>query len=321
MAALQVDLYELIHEATQARVLYIGNGDQENFFSLSFQTIPKRSNGIAHILEYCVLCESKKYPFFFMTRWSLHTYMNALTGADFTCYPAATQNERDLYNLLDVYLDAVFYATLRGLSFAQEGHRLDFEADRGISSLSSKEGTDPLQLRFEAPRSTSISYPVDAIDVKNPTSYYAVSWITTHIYNQLDCLALAILDGVLMDTDASPLKKALCRNTSSSIDLEIQQIPYTIILTGVNKENEKRIEMELINALQKIAQDGIPEQLIERAFHQIELDRSEIIGDGTPFELVLYFRAALLAHHHSRSNVGTLPPYTSPKAPRFDESK
>src|SRR4029078_9959759 len=102
----------------------------ENLFCLSFQTLPHKSDGVAHILEHTVLCGSKKFPvkdpFFCMTRRSLNTFMNALTGSDFTCYPAASQIPKDFYNLLEVYLDAVFHPLLNEMSFLQEGHRLEF---------------------------------------------------------------------------------------------------------------------------------------------------------------------------------------------------
>jgi hypothetical protein len=39
---------------------------------------------------------------------SLNTFLNAMTFPDKTCYPVASQNLRDFYNLIDVYLDAVF---------------------------------------------------------------------------------------------------------------------------------------------------------------------------------------------------------------------
>ncbi len=123
-------LVELTHNASGAHVISIQNDDPENLFCLSFRTLPESSNGAAHILEHTVLCGSKKYPindpFFSMSRRSLNTFMNALTGQDFTCYPAATQIEKDFYNLLSVYLDAVFHPLLKPLSFAQEGHRLEF---------------------------------------------------------------------------------------------------------------------------------------------------------------------------------------------------
>ncbi len=127
---LQSALVELVHEPSGARIIHIANSDPENLFCLSFQTLPDSSNGVAHILEHTVLCGSKKFPvkdpFFAMTRRSLNTYMNALTGQDFTCYPASSQVEKDFYNLLEVYLDAVFHPELKKVSFLQEGHRLEF---------------------------------------------------------------------------------------------------------------------------------------------------------------------------------------------------
>lgn len=124
-------LIELVHIPTNAHVMYIPADDPENVFCLSFQTAPDSSDGVAHILEHTVLCGSKKFPvkdpFFSMSRRSLNTFMNALTGSDFTCYPAASLVEADFYNLLDVYIDAVFHPNLDKMSFLQEGHRLQFQ--------------------------------------------------------------------------------------------------------------------------------------------------------------------------------------------------
>jgi presequence protease len=135
---LQATLIELEHLTSGAMVMHIGNNDPENLFCLSFQTFPYNSNGIAHILEHTVLCGSKKFPvkdpFFSMTRRSLNTFMNALTGSDFTCYPAASQVKKDFYNLLDVYLDSVFHPLLKKESFLQEGHRLELIDPNDIES-------------------------------------------------------------------------------------------------------------------------------------------------------------------------------------------
>ncbi len=130
---LQIVLYELTHGPTGARVMHLDADDPENLFCLSLQTLPSDSTGAAHILEHTVLCGSKKFPvkdpFFSMGRRSLNTFMNAMTGADFTCYPASSQVEKDFYNLLEVYLDAVFYPELKEMSFLQEGHRFEFDPD------------------------------------------------------------------------------------------------------------------------------------------------------------------------------------------------
>ena len=94
---------------------------------------------MAHILEHTALCGSERYPvrdpFFMMLRRSLNTFMNAFTSSDWTAYPFATQNRKDFGNLLDVYLDAVFFSRLDPLDFAQEGHRVEFENDDSSQPL------------------------------------------------------------------------------------------------------------------------------------------------------------------------------------------
>lgn len=135
---LQVTLIEMEHAITKAQVLHLANEDEENSFNISFRTYPNSSNGAAHVLEHIILCGSEKYPikdpFFSMTRKSLNTFMNAFTGPDFTCYPAASQIRADFYNLLEVYLDAVFYPSLREISFLQEGHHLEFSNPKDLNS-------------------------------------------------------------------------------------------------------------------------------------------------------------------------------------------
>lgn len=87
-----------------------------------------------------MLCGSRKYPlkepFVELLKGSLHTFLNAFTYPDRTCYPVASTNtkvrrgftvgwdwefkcfvfdlaliflKQDFYNLVDVYLDAVFF--------------------------------------------------------------------------------------------------------------------------------------------------------------------------------------------------------------------
>ncbi len=131
---IQSTFLELEHLETGAIHVHIHNKDAENAFSVAFKTVPQDSTGVAHILEHTVLCGSQKFPvrdpFFSMLKRSLSTFMNAFTASDWTMYPFATQNRKDYYNLMDVYLDAAFFPKLDELSFKQEGHRLAIESDR-----------------------------------------------------------------------------------------------------------------------------------------------------------------------------------------------
>ena len=133
---LRATLYELIHEGTGAELIHFANEDDNNLFSVAFRTTPKDSTGVAHILEHTVLCGSKHFPvrdpFFSMLKRSLNTFMNAFTASDWTMYPFSTQNEKDYYNLMAVYLDAVFFPMLSEMSFHQEGWRLEFDSSGGL---------------------------------------------------------------------------------------------------------------------------------------------------------------------------------------------
>ncbi|KAG8368347.1 hypothetical protein BUALT_Bualt15G0036100 [Buddleja alternifolia] len=101
------------HKKTGAEIMSVSNEDENKVFGIVFRTPPKDSTGIPHILEHSVLCGSRKYPlkepFVELLKGSLHTFLNAFTYPDRTCYPVASTNTKDFYNLVDVYLDAVFF--------------------------------------------------------------------------------------------------------------------------------------------------------------------------------------------------------------------
>jgi len=130
ISTLNLNLLRLRHLKTGARMLHLAVDDPNNLFAVGFRTPPLDSTGVAHILEHTVLCGSERYPvrdpFFAMLKRSLSTFMNALTASDWTLYPFATQNRKDFYNLMGVYLDAVFFPLLRKQDFRQEGHRIEF---------------------------------------------------------------------------------------------------------------------------------------------------------------------------------------------------
>ncbi len=394
-------LRELVHIPSGAMVMHIANDDPENLFSLSFKTYPSSSNGVPHILEHTVLCGSRRFPvkdpFFSMNRRSLNTFMNALTGSDFTCYPAASQVEKDFYNLLDVYIDAVFHPELKKQSFLQEGHRLEFTDPenpktplqiKGIvfnemkGNLSSPDtrlwhalmadlvpdltyaynsGGDPQEIpnltyaeliafhetyyhpsrclfffygdlplkkhldfiadkalknvpkqppipaivkqkRFKAPIHREMRYPASESDDLSHRGMVAFGFLTAPLLDQEEVLALTVLDSVLMETDASPLKSALldsklCIQVDAYMDTEMSEVPYVIVFKGCEPKQAELLEKTLREALSAIIKQGISFHLIEAAIHQLELARLEITGDHAPFGLTLFMRSALAKQH------------------------
>ncbi|MBT6929124.1 MAG: metalloprotease [Waddliaceae bacterium] len=406
---LQCLLTELRHNDTGARVLHLGNDDPENLFCLSFRTTPENSHGTAHVLEHTALCGSEKFPvrdpFFSMIRRSLNTFMNAMTGSDFTCYPAASQVPKDFYNLLEVYLDAVFSPTLAPLNFLQEGHRLEFsESSDGIPSeltrcgivfnemkgamsspdtrlsealmnalfpdltysynsggapkdipnltyeelisfhkkfyhpsrclfffygdiplekhlsfieenaLNNVDAAEPLPLlprqqRFSSPVHRVETYPAPPDEDLSDKSLFSMGWLTCSILDQIELLALVVLDIVLMGTDAAPLKLALlksglCKQAESYVESEISEAPFVLFIRGCSADDGDALEDLVMSTLRDIVDEGIASNLIDAAIHQIEFQRSEITGDRSPFGLSLFFRSALLEQHGGNAEDG-----------------
>ena len=119
------------HIKTGARLLSLQNDDENKVFGITFRTPPNDSTGVPHIMEHAVLGGSRKYPvkepFVELIKGSLKTFVNAMTAPDKTMYPVASTNMQDFYNLVDVYLDAVFYPLITPHHLDQEGWHYELE--------------------------------------------------------------------------------------------------------------------------------------------------------------------------------------------------
>ncbi len=119
------------HTATGARLFALRCADENKSFCVGFRTPPENDSGLPHILEHSVLCGSRKFPlkepFAELMRGSLNTFLNAMTYPDRTVYPVTSCNEKDLANLIEVYLDAVFFPKLSPECFLQEGWHYEFD--------------------------------------------------------------------------------------------------------------------------------------------------------------------------------------------------
>jgi hypothetical protein len=100
------------HEKSGAHLIKIACDDPNKTFSITFKTFPESDNGIPHIMEHSVLNGSKNFPvrspFDVLSKGSLNTFLNAMTSKDLTMYPVASMNDKDYFNLMHIYLDAVF---------------------------------------------------------------------------------------------------------------------------------------------------------------------------------------------------------------------
>ncbi len=124
-------LHEMKHARTGLRLYYLERPDDNKTFGIAFRTIPENDTGVFHILEHSVLCGSDRYPvkepFVELMKSSMNTFLNAMTYPDKTFYPVSSKNDKDFFNLMRVYLDAVFHPLIykKPETLMQEGWHLE----------------------------------------------------------------------------------------------------------------------------------------------------------------------------------------------------
>ncbi|MBR9866341.1 MAG: peptidase M16 [Oceanospirillales bacterium] len=400
--SLGIDVQEYVHTITGALHYHIAADNQENVFLVAFRTVPEDNCGVAHILEHTALCGSSRYPvrdpFFMMSRRSLNTFMNAFTSSDWTAYPFASQNRKDYFNLLDVYLDAAFFSRLDPLDFAQEGHRIEFSDSANADSplvykgvvynemkgaMSSpvsylwqtltrylfpsttyhyNSGGDPeaipdlsyeqllhfykthyhpsnavfmtfgdipveeLQQRFEdqalsnfeklseeitvgdekryfSPVRIEEAYALDDENISGKT-HHVLAWLLGPSIDLEQQLKAHLLSRVLLDNSSSPLRYALESTdlgTSPSplcgLEDSNREMGFMCGIEGSEPEKAAEFEQLVLDTLTAVAENGVPQEHLEAALHQLELSQREISGDGYPYGMSLILGSLSSAIH------------------------
>lgn len=401
--SLNIEIQHYQHKKTGAVHYHIASEHNEKVFLLAVRTMPHDSTGVAHILEHTALCGSEKFPvrdpFFMMTRRSLNTFMNAMTSSDWTAYPFASQNDKDFDNLLDVYLDAVFFARLHELDFAQEGHRVELKDPedpgsplefkgvvfnemkgamsspvsqlwQGISGAlfptttyhynsggepeaitdltydelkafytthyhpsnamimtfgnldvaelqqkmdqqalsrfekQDKEWRVEPEQRFQEPQVVESTYGVDSDDLSGKT-HHLVGWLLGDSVDLDAQLEAHLVSDVLLDNSASPLRHALESTELGSTPSPLcgledsnREMSFMCGVEGSDPEHAAAVEQMILDVLNKVAAEGVPQAMVEASLHQLELHQREIGGDSYPYGLQLIMNALPAATHH-----------------------
>lgn len=375
----------LLHEKSGARLLSLQNDDENKVFSITFRTPPTDSTGLPHILEHCVLCGSRKFPtkdpFVELAKGSLNTYLNAMTFSDKTMYPIASTNEKDFINLMDVYLDAVFYPNIykHPEILMQEGWHYDLENEEdeltykgvvynemkgafsspesilfrkiqetllpntpyGVESggdpeyipdltyedfiafhkkyyhpsnsyihlygngdlkeqlkfIDSKylsafdrqniDSSIPLESSFEKIEEIDIYYPISKEEKEQGKTYLSLNYVIDKSTNPETYLAFQILEYLLLETPAAPLKKALLdaqigKDVFGSFDTSILQSTFSIIVKNGDRDKKELFQKVVYDTLKQLVKEGIDKKLIEAAVNSKEFSLREADSRGYP---------------------------------------
>ena len=135
LAEISAVMYRLRHDRTGLELVWLKRQEENKTFGIAFETLPWDDTGVFHILEHSVLCGSKRYPvkepFVDLMKSSMNTFLNAMTFSDKTFFPISSKNRQDFFNLMRVYLDAVFSPNIyeKPEIFQQEGWHYEFGPD------------------------------------------------------------------------------------------------------------------------------------------------------------------------------------------------
>ncbi len=180
--------------------------------------------------------------------------------------------------------------TIEHLAFLEE-----VLADQDRVEIDSCIPSQPARLH---PLRISGYYPVAKDETLADKTAINLAWLTAENADQQAILILEILTEVLVGNAAGPLRKALIESglgedlsPVTGLDADLKQVFFGIGLRGSEAERVDQVERIVLDTLEKLASEGIDRQLLEGAFHQIEISGKEIIRGSMPYGITLMQRA------------------------------
>lgn len=176
------------------------------------------------------------------------------------------------------------------------GRHLEFLAPRlGGFGSAHVESSIPLQPRWDAPRSISENFPVGPDDPLERRSTVNIAWLTCAQSDGEERLVLEVLQEALIGNDGAPLRRALIESglgedftPAAGLIAYYRELPFVVGLRGTDPDKAGAIEKLALDTLRQIADNGLPEEILEAAFHQVEFQGLEI---SRSFGLDLLFRS------------------------------
>jgi len=144
-----------------------------------------------------------------------------------------------------------------------------------------------LQSEFAAPAFREGAYSSSEGDDPNRSSYFAYSFRVGQAGDSLLSYAFNVLEGILFDSDASPLKKALldtkiADEVTSEYTTCLRQPFFSIIAKNADIASFDIFKETVESTLSNLAENGIDPELIKSSLNSYEFDLREADSGNTP---------------------------------------
>ncbi|AEF85106.1 peptidase, M16 family [Treponema primitia ZAS-2] len=159
--------------------------------------------------------------------------------------------------------------------------------------------------RWTTPQTITIPSPAGG----EQKSTVVLSWLCGDTTDANETIALGALTEILLGHDGSPLTRLLIESglgedlaPATGLENESRETLFSAGLRGVDRQNgntgiSEKIEKLIIDALRRLASEGIPKEEIEAALLSMEFSNREIRRSGGPYSLV-WMRRALRSWLH-----------------------
>lgn len=149
----------------------------------------------------------------------------------------------------------------------------------------------PLQPRFDSPRTERHTY--DAGE-GGDRAFVTVNWLLSQVTDANEMMALNMLEHILIETPASPLRLALVESglgedlTGSGFSGYTREASFGTGLKGVALENVAAVEQLIYDTLAALVKDGIDPLTIEMALNTVEFQMREFNTGRFPKGLAIF---------------------------------
>ncbi|MBF0425178.1 MAG: insulinase family protein [Magnetococcales bacterium] len=162
----------------------------------------------------------------------------------------------------------------------------------------------PDERRHPAPIAVEEGYALEPAEGIERKTHIVLAWLLDRSIDLETLLEAHLLTGVLLDNSSSPLLQALettelgsAPSPACGLDDSVREMVFVAGVEGSEPEHAKAVEALILSVLRRIADDGVEPERLEAVFHQLELSRREIGGDGFPYGLKLMLTALPPALH------------------------
>ncbi len=146
--------------------------------------------------------------------------------------------------------------------------------------------------RYVAPLRVEEAYAPEAED--GPQTHHVLAWLLGPAADARARFEAHLLNGVLLENSASPLRQALETSTLgqapsalTGLDDNNREMAFAAGLEGSEPEHAAAVEQLILDTLTQVAEQGVALDEVEAVLHQFELSQREIGGDSYPYGLQL----------------------------------